>query len=125
MNHKCKIIFLVILMTFISIVCFAATIGLRWDANDPEPEGYRIFTRVDGQSYDYDNPTVCKDLETGDIPSSMTSVSIDTLSYDVHYYFVVRAFEGDLESADSNEVDVILTASLVIPTGVIAEVIEE
>jgi hypothetical protein len=28
-------------------------VTLAWDPNDPAPDGYRIFQRMEGQSYDY------------------------------------------------------------------------
>lgn len=72
-----------------------AEVTLAWDPNDPIPEGYRIFQRTEGQAYDYGQP-----CWTG----SDTEGSIYNLDWDTTYYFVVRAYDGDLESADSEEV---------------------
>ena len=63
--------------------------------NDPAPEGYRVFVRENTQSYDYDHP-IWED--------SVTACTLSGLVEGVTYHFVVRAFEGDLESADSDEV---------------------
>ncbi|BBO88643.1 fibronectin type III domain-containing protein [Desulfosarcina ovata] len=76
-------------------VAHSANVTLAWDANDPEPEGYRVFAREEGQSYDYQYP-----LWEGD----ETTCTLAGLVEGITYYFVVRAFEGTLESADSEEV---------------------
>ena len=34
----------------------AASITLAWDANDPVPDGYRLFRRVENQAYNYSQP---------------------------------------------------------------------
>ena len=100
-----KILTIVLPLTLcMTLPSFAESVGLRWDANDPAPEGYRVFVREDGQSYNYDNPVVCVGLETGDIPSEITTVTVAGLVQGVTYHFIVRAFEGELESADSEEV---------------------
>jgi len=72
-----------------------AEVTLAWDPNDPTPEGYRIFQRTEGQAYDYSDP-----CWTG----SDTQGTVYNLDWDTTYYFVVRAYDGDLESADSEEV---------------------
>ena len=38
------------------IQSFSAQATLAWDPNDPAPEGYRIFQRIEGQTYDYSQP---------------------------------------------------------------------
>lgn len=68
---------------------------LAWDPNDPTPDGYRIYQRTEGQAYDYTAP-----VWTG----SGTTGTVYNLEYDTTYYFVVRAYVGELESDDSNEV---------------------
>lgn len=76
---------------------FAGEVTLAWDPNDPKPEGYRLYARKEGQSYDYAHPTA----EVRD----QTMVTITGLPEDGSTtYFVVRAFEGALQSADSEEV---------------------
>lgn len=73
----------------------SASVSLRWDANVPAPEGYRVFAREAGGSYDYDHPIWEK---------SLTTCTLTGLTEGVTYFFVVRAYEGDLESVDSDEV---------------------
>ncbi len=68
---------------------------LAWDPNDPAPDGYRIYQRVEGQAYDYSQPSW-----TG----AGTAGTVYNLDYDTSYYFVVRAYAGGAESTDSNEV---------------------
>ncbi|MFZ1983959.1 MAG: fibronectin type III domain-containing protein [Desulfatitalea sp.] len=90
---------------FIVITCFllvslplrvsAAQVTLEWDANSPAPEGYRLYQRLAGQSYNYDAPA-CN--------GAGTTCAIGGLTEGATYYFVVRAFEGSDQSGDSNEV---------------------
>ena len=86
-------ILLSILLTAASAL--AANVSLRWDANDPAPEGYRVFARQSGANYDYANPIW---------ESNLTECTLIGLTEGVTYYFVVRAYDGSLESADSEEV---------------------
>ena len=73
---------------------FAGDITLQWDANIPAPDGYRVFARVQTDSFDYTNPNW-----TGtDITCTLT------IPDNVPYAFVVRAFDDESESSDSNEV---------------------
>jgi len=72
-----------------------AEVTLAWDPNDLAPEGYRLFQRTEGEAYDYSQP-----CWTG----SDTQGTVYNLEWDTIYYFVVRAYDGELESADSGEV---------------------
>ncbi len=99
-NHK--IITFCFMLAAIGMLCvtpsfsFAdATVTLAWDANDPAPDGYRLFLRQEGQSYNYAQWAY---------EGPATTCTLDTLAEDVTYYFVVRAFMGQDESGDSNEV---------------------
>ena len=80
---------------FTTISAMAASVSLRWDPNDPTPEGYRVFARESGRSYNYSAP-IWED--------SLTTCTLIGLTEGVTYYFVVRAYDGLLESADSAEV---------------------
>lgn len=73
----------------------AADVTLAWDANDPAPEGYRVFYRPVGMKYDYTKPA-CQTKET--------TCTITGLVPGAFYYFVARAYVGTNESGDSNEV---------------------
>ncbi len=88
------------------IVTFAhsANVTLRWDANVPAPEGYRVFAREGALDYNYGTPI----WET-----NLTTCTLIGLNEGVTYHFVVRAFDGLLESADSEEVD--YTPAAVVP----------
>lgn len=91
----------------VMVVCganAAANVTLSWDANVPAPEGYRVFAREGSQSYNYEHPL----KET-----SLTTCSLTGLVEGVTYHFVVRAYEGDLESVDSEEVS--YTPAVVVP----------
>lgn len=85
-------------------VAHSANVTLRWDANVPAPEGYRVFVREGAQSYDYEKPIW---------ENNLTTCTLSGLNEGVTYHFVVRAYDGTLESADSEEVD--YTPAAVVP----------
>ncbi len=94
------ITFLLILLFWLPSLAVAAQVTLAWDPNTPAPDGYRVFQRLDGDTYDYGNPAW---PQPGDDPTQSTC-TIDNLPEDTLVYFVVRAFVGDEMSGDSNEV---------------------
>ena len=89
------IIVLIINIPLISIADMEVT--LVWDFNDQAPEGYRLYCREEGQVYQ-DHDFVWQGDHT------FNSCTIDGLDENKTYYFVVRAFEDTVESANSNEV---------------------
>ena len=90
------------LLVAFPLIVSAAQVSLQWDANDPIPDGYRLFQRQSGQAYNY---TVPIQNLTG------TNCTVDGLEEGTTYYFVVRAYVGDDESGDSNEVEYTPAAS--------------
>lgn len=91
------ILFLIACLVLVFIyTARAAEVMLKWDANDPTPDGYRIFQRVAGADYDYTTP-VCDTQET--------QCTVNALIPATLYYFVARAYMGEDESGDSNEVN--------------------
>jgi hypothetical protein len=70
-------------------------ITLSWDSNTPTPDGYRLYQRVSGASYNYNYYT--------DIGLS-TTAPVSGLADNTSYAFVVRAYVGGQESGNSNEV---------------------
>jgi len=96
------------LMAFLALIfmspglIWAAEVTLAWDANIPAPEGYYLFLRMDGDTYDYSQP-----VWTG----TQTTFTISDVPDNTTCYFVVRAYEGVEESGDSNEVSFISTTS--------------
>jgi len=87
---------IIIALLSIAIPCLAdPSVQLEWDANDPTPEGYRVFQREEGTTYDYNNPVW---------EGTATRTSQIELEPNKTYYWVARAFDGGLESENSNEV---------------------
>lgn len=77
---------------------YAVDITLTWDSNsEPDLDGYKVFYRQEGDSYDYNHPDWAGSR-------TETTCTIYGLDDDTTYYFVVRAVdvEGN-ESGDSNE----------------------
>lgn len=96
-----KILARALIILFILFVLFitcqfsrADSVILQWDPNEPIPQGYRLYQRLDGADYDYTMPI----YEGGN-----TTVEVDNLDPGYQYYFVVRAFVGKNDSGDSNE----------------------
>ena len=77
-------------------IVYAASVTLSWDPLVKPPEGYRVFVRQANQSYDYGRPSW---------NGNTTTCTIDNLDNGTTYYFVVRAYDGELESVNSNEVN--------------------
>ncbi len=78
---------------------FSAEVTLAWNSNsDPNLDGYKIFFRQAGDSYNYNHP----DWAGNHTETTCTIYGLDDNST---YYFVARAVdvEGN-ESADSDEV---------------------
>lgn len=91
-----KTTFFFVLIFFVMFsLSFAADVTLMWDANDPAPEGYRLFVHETGQEFDYASPAW----------QGITSqATITDLAEGIEYHFVCRAFDGENESGNSNEV---------------------
>jgi hypothetical protein len=94
-NRLLLLVLIVAFTTLFYTAVFAANITLQWDPNNPAPEGYRVFARQEGQSYNYSTPIW---------ENNQTTCTLTGLVEGTAYYFVVRAFDGNLESADSQEV---------------------
>ena len=84
------------LVAFYAVVASAAQVRLQWDANDPVPDGYRLYQRIEGQAYNSQSPAVWS--------GSTTTCTVEGLESGKNYFFTVRAYSGNNESADSNEV---------------------
>jgi hypothetical protein len=85
----------IFLLTFICAATAHASVTLEWDANSPSPDGYHLFRKLDGGEYNYDSPL---GTVTGTRYVDETTEAGET------YHYVVRAYEGENESGDSNEV---------------------
>jgi chitodextrinase len=69
-------------------------ITLTWDSSNDPVSGYKLFSRRDNETYDYNNPAY-------DGSENLSKVEVNA---DSTWYFVVRAYTDDTESGDSNEV---------------------
>ncbi|MCB2146445.1 MAG: hypothetical protein KQI81_08220 [Deltaproteobacteria bacterium] len=83
---------LCVLLTTVAAV--AAIVSLRWDPNIPNPDGYRVFARTSDGAYNFSQP---------DWEGTSAFCTLDHLEGQTGYSFVVRAYDGSIESADSNE----------------------
>ncbi len=88
---------LVFPLVLLSQSAFAVDIGLMWGANDDSDlMGYRVFSREQGERYDYGR---------AEWEGSHTSCTIHELDDETQYFFVVRAFDASgNESRNSNQV---------------------
>lgn len=84
-----------IFMLLSTSIAVSASVSLSWDPNNPTPDGYRVFARKSGQAYNYSQPAW---------EGSSVTCTVDSLQDQTDYYFVVRAYEGSMESVDSEEV---------------------
>ena len=77
-------------------VAHCLDLSFAWDANtEPDLAGYRVFSRQEGQNYDYNNPAW---------QGTETTCTINGLDDNTSYYFVSRAYDiYDNESVDSDE----------------------
>ncbi|MBU1194476.1 MAG: fibronectin type III domain-containing protein [Proteobacteria bacterium] len=73
----------------------AASVTLAWDPNEPGPEGYMLFIRLAGDTYNYSAPALI---------AATTSCRVEGLVPGNTYYMIVRAYEGSAQSGDSNEI---------------------
>ncbi len=84
----------VLIVLAYSSAAHAAQVTLAWDVPvTGPPDGYRVFSRLEGQSYDYSEPAWQG--------SATTSTLSDLPNTTIH--FVVRAYNSYGESDDSNE----------------------
>lgn len=100
---------MLLIFTFVAVqITHGDTVVLQWDANDPAPDGYRIYQRFDGNTYDYtESGRKCETTET--------TCTIDDLLPGRLYFWVARAYVGENESGDSNEVS--LKTTIPPPSG--------
>ena len=96
-KHRKKIIGLSLfsLLLFYCSTLYASQVTLAWDPSESSPEGYNLYMRVEGQTYDYTSPVWS---------GASTTCTIDQLE-DNTYYFVARSYAENDESIDSNEVE--------------------
>ena len=84
---------------------------LTWDPNADNPDGYHVYWRLQGSEYDYSAPTwagTSTIVTLNDIPDGSTS------------YFVARAFIGNIESEDSNEVEFVKELPVLVKSTLIS-----
>jgi hypothetical protein len=77
---------------------------LIWQPSEDQVDGYRVFSRQAGESYNYENPSW---------EGTETSCTIMDLDPSKIYHFVARAFNQSEESSDSNEATLGFTTEVV------------
>lgn len=75
------------------MLAYGADVKLAWDVVTPAPTGYKVYYGLVAGNY----PTV---IDAGNI----LTVTIPNLTVGTKYYFVVRAYNANGESGNSNEV---------------------
>jgi len=80
----------------------AAEVSLAWDNSSTPVDGHRVFARKTNQAYDYSRPVW---------EGNASGCTLIGLEENTEYYFVVRAFAGNIESTNSNEVHYVPPAS--------------
>lgn len=96
------------ILLFVCSVSCGLTQSFQWDANtEPDIAGYRIFSRWEWSTYDYENPN----WEGTD-----THAVISGLPDGIDLHFVARAYDiyGN-ESEDSNEITYYAQADILYP----------
>ena len=108
-NQCYRLIRYLLLPIIVSLTVFALAstaiawqVTLTWDPNSSTPDGYRLYMRQEGQNYNYNEPI----WQGTDNQCTITESTGNT-----DYYFVVRAFVGNEESGDSNEIRYTPTAT--------------
>ena len=104
-NAGCGLVILV-LVILISILLpktavSAVDVTLAWDASI-DADGYKLYSREEGQSYNYSSP---------DWEGPGTTCTIYGLDDNTTYHFVVRAYNAHGDSGDSNEATIPLSTS--------------
>jgi len=89
-----SILFPLLTIFFTTSAAIAFRVTLAWDTVDGSIDGYQLFVRKHGQSYNFSQPAW---------KGTATTCTIDDLEDQTDYYFVVRAFDGSLTSSNSNE----------------------
>ena len=93
--HLINLIGTVLIILACSSAAHALQVTLGWEVPvTGPPDGYRVFSRLEGQSYDYGEPVW---------EGSATTCTLFDLQ-DTTTHFVVRAYNSHGESDDSNEV---------------------
>ena len=93
--HTVSILLLLLTILFTTSTAMAASVTLAWDAVNGSIDGYRVFARKSGASYNYSRPAW---------RGTATTCTINNLDDHTNYYFVVRAFDNSVTSSNSNEV---------------------
>lgn len=95
--------FSIIAFLLFPLPAFATDLSVAWDESESSVDGYLLFSRSEDGAYDYSSP-IWSGVET--------TAEVEDVEDGIHY-FVVRAYLGTAESADSNEVEVIICDSSV------------
>ena len=88
------------IMTIFPAVAPASQVTLTWSDRNKSVDGYRVYKRTEGQTFNYAKPAWPTDGRN----HPQTSCTLSNLADGTNYYFVVRAYADDNQSGNSNEV---------------------
>lgn len=108
--HRQWAIVAALLILILPAVSMAAQLTLAWDPNFPNPDGYVVYQRAEGQPFNYTTPA----WPTDGRDHTETTCTLTGLTEGRTYYFVVRASVGNDISGDSNEVSYKVLAANVV-----------
>jgi K319L-like, PKD domain/Fibronectin type III domain len=90
-----KSLSVILLLMAVPVWAYASSVSLKWTSGNSNADGYRVFLRKAGATYNYSSPTW---------QGTTTQCTLQNLSSGQTYYAVVRSFAGSTQSANSNEV---------------------
>lgn len=95
-----RLLSLTLLLLFIPLEALSAQITLNWSGLTKVPTTYKIFSSTTAGVYDFSKPAL-------ECAGSLSRLTVQSLTNNTTYYFVVRGYTGVEESTSSPEVHAI------------------